>query len=81
MESFTLALNPSPSTVVLDEHQLAATLGMSVHWVRKDRRTKRLLPFYKIGDCVRYNSQRVFEALAAVEEGGAAPIPRNKRGV
>jgi hypothetical protein len=43
---------------------------MSVHWVRKDRRTKRLLPFYKLGEAVRYDLERVRQALRATEEGG-----------
>jgi len=43
---------------------------MSVHWVRKDRRTKRILPFYKLGDAVRYDLERVRQALMGTEEGG-----------
>jgi hypothetical protein len=43
---------------------------MSVHWVRKDRRGKRLLPSYKLGDAVRYDPERVRQALRGMEEGG-----------
>lgn len=57
--------------IAVDENQMAAAIGMSVHFLRKDRRTKRLIPFYRIGDCIRYNMDRVLEALAAAEEGGA----------
>lgn len=57
--------------IAVDEHAAAQALGVSVHYLRKDRRTKRLIPFYKIGsDIVRYNLPRVLEALAACEQGG-----------
>lgn len=43
---------------------------MSIHFLRKDRRTKRLIPFHRIGDCVRHGLARVREAPAAAEEVG-----------
>lgn len=58
--------------IAVDEHACAAAIGMSVAWLRKDRRTARLVPFYRLGGSVRYNLSRVREALAAVEEGGTA---------
>jgi hypothetical protein len=54
----------------INEQQVAACIGTSVHWVRKDRRGKRLLPFYKLGDAVRYDPERVRQALRGMEEGG-----------
>ncbi len=60
---------PLPA-IAITEHQVAASIGMSVHWVRKDRRGKRLLPFYKLGDSVRYDPERVRQALRGIEEGG-----------
>ena len=54
----------------ITEYQVAACIGMSVHWVRKDRRGKRLLPFYKLGDAVRYDLERVRQALRGMEDGG-----------
>ena len=54
----------------LNKAQIAKAIGMSPHWVDKDRRTKRLIPFYRIGGSIRYNLQRVEEALAKLEEGG-----------
>lgn len=63
-------------TIAVDEHACAAAIGMSVHWLRKDRRTARLVPFYRMGGAIRYNLQRVRDALSAVEEGGA---PRARR--
>jgi hypothetical protein len=53
-----------------DEHAAAKAIGMSVAWLRKDRRTARRIPYYKLGGCVRYNLDRVRESLAALEEGG-----------
>jgi hypothetical protein len=52
------------------EVEMAAMIGMSPHWLRKDRRTKRLIPFFKLGDAVRYSPPRVFEAMATLEHGG-----------
>ena len=60
---------PLPA-IAITEHQVASCIGMSVHWVRKDRRGKRLLPFYKLGDSVRYDPERVRQALHGIEEGG-----------
>jgi hypothetical protein len=58
--------------IAVDEHTAARALGLSVFFLRKDRRTVRRLPFYKIGACVRYDLGRCREALAALEEGGFA---------
>ena len=57
--------------LALTESELAADLALSLSWLRKDRQTKRLLPFFKIGGAVRYNRDRVLQALARMEEGGA----------
>jgi hypothetical protein len=43
---------------------------MSVHWVRKDRRGKRLLPFFMLGSSVRYDLERVRQSFRGREEGG-----------
>ena len=69
--------------IAVDEVEAAKAIGMSVHFLRKDRRDKRLIPFYRIGDCVRYDLGRVREALAALEEGGThlKPRPRMPKGV
>ena len=57
------------------EHEVAAALGLSVHTLRKDRTAGRRIPFYKIGGSVRYNLDRVREALGALEVGG---VPQRK---
>jgi hypothetical protein len=57
--------------IALTDVQIAAEINASVNWVRKDRSGARYLPFYRIGGLVRYNRQRVLEALAPFEEGGA----------
>lgn len=59
--------------IAVDEFACALAIGMSVGWLRKDRRTARVLPFYKLGDSVRYDLDRVRSALVAkCEEGGAS---------
>ena len=52
------------------EHEIAASIGVSVHWVRKDRLSARRLPFYRLGDRVVYDLDRVREALSTLEVGG-----------
>lgn len=64
--------------IAVSEAQLAKAIGMSVHYLRKDRTDKRLIPFYRIGGSIRYNLDRVRQALAACEEGGAQPKPRKR---
>jgi hypothetical protein len=65
-----------------NEHEIAALLGMSVQFLRKDRRTKQLIPFFRIGDRVWYDERRVIETLASLEQGGDAKRPsRSARGV
>ena len=68
-------MHPAPNTagtrLAVDEKTLAACLGMSVAWLRKDRSGARILPFYRLGSAVRYNIDRVREALDKHAEGGA----------
>ena len=63
---------PNPGTrLAVDEKTLAACLGMSVAWLRKDRSGARIVPFYRLGSSVRYSIDRVREALDKQAEGGA----------
>jgi hypothetical protein len=55
------------------EHEVAEAIGMSVHFVRKDRYTKKRIPFYRVGGRILYNLDRVRAGLAALEEGGPTP--------
>ena len=68
-------MHPAPNTagtrLAVDEKTLAACLGMSVAWLRKDRSGARIVPFYRLGSSVRYNIDRVREALDKRAEGGA----------
>ena len=68
-------MHPAPNTagtrLAVDEKTLAACLGMSVAWLRKDRSGARIVPFYRLGTSVRYNIDRVREALDKRAEGGA----------
>lgn len=65
------APNPAINRLAVDENTLAQSIGMSVAWLRKDRRGARILPFYRLGTAVRYNLDRVREALDKHAEGGA----------
>lgn len=58
--------------LIVDDKTIAELIGMSLHWVRKDRLTKRLLPFFRLGGAVRYDVPTVRSALLARSEGGAA---------
>ena len=64
--------------VAINETRLAEALDMSVHFLRKDRRIKHLIPFYRLGGSIRYNLTSVTNALAAYEEGGQRPQPRKR---
>ena len=68
-------MHPAPNTagtrLAVDEKTLAEALGMSVAWLRKDRSGARTVPFYRLGTSIRYNIDRVREALDKRAEGGA----------
>jgi hypothetical protein len=68
-----------PERIGVTEFVVAEELGISVHTLRKDRVKARRLPFYKIGGAVRYNLERVREALAQLEVGGPKPRPTRRR--
>jgi excisionase family DNA binding protein len=72
-----MATNTAPPSPPLNEYELAAYLRLSVDTLRKDRQQGRRIPFYKIGRTVRYDLQRVREALASMECGGP-PKPRRR---
>ncbi len=61
-----------PLPIAVGEVEAAKAIGMSVFFLRKDRRTKRVIPYLKIGDRVVYCLDRVRAALLAMEEGGPA---------
>ena len=72
--------NTTDARLGIDEYEAAALLGLSVHTLRKDRTTARRIPFFRIGRAIRYNAQRIGEALATMEVGGPAPrAARSKR--
>ena len=58
---------PAARTLV-DETACARALAKSVGWLRKDRLTKRVVPFVRVGASIRYDMARVYATL--VEEGG-----------
>lgn len=57
--------------LIVDERKIAEIVGMSLPWVRKDRRGARLLPFFRLGSAVRYDVPTVLKAMRARSEGGA----------
>lgn len=59
-----------PVPIAVDERVCARSLGVSVGMLRKDRAGSKTIPFYRIGRSIRYDLQRVREALSKVEEGG-----------
>jgi hypothetical protein len=65
--------------ILLDENEMAKRLGVSVSWLQKDRSKtgRKLVPFVKLGQVVRYVPAAVSAALAALQTGGDA-TPRQK---
>lgn len=57
--------------IAVGEIEVARAIGISVHFLRKDRRTNRLIPFSRVGDRCLYNLDRVRAALYDLEEGGS----------
>lgn len=70
---------PQGGRVVCDTKGIAAALDVSESFVRRDRTGKRLLPFFRIGDLIRYDLDRVLAALQASEEGGPRKATRKAR--
>jgi len=57
----------------VDEHTAAEAIGVSVYFLQKDRRTRRLIPYYRLGDRILYDLDRVRATLLTYEEGGVLP--------
>ncbi len=60
----------------VDDVALAPLIGLSVSFLRKDRRGARVIPFMRAGGRIKYDVERVRQALLAREEGGQ---PRRRR--
>lgn len=56
--------------------ELAPLIGLSKDFLRKDRRTHRVIPFIRVKGRILYDLGRVREALLALEEGGQ---PKRRR--
>ena len=63
------------SKLVLDR-EVAPHLGVSRSFLQKDRITKQLIPFYRIGGKVLYDPAQARAALESYRVGG----PSKKRG-
>lgn len=57
--------------ILINEADAAKALGVSVHFLRKDRRTKQRVPFIKLGDSVRYSPSAIAAAMEHLQRGGA----------
>lgn len=64
-----MLLAPAPQRLV-DEFACADVIGMSVDFLRKDRRGKKIVPFIKLNSAVRYDLDAVRAAMRARQEGG-----------
>ena len=58
------------TTGIVTDKTLAKILNLSVPYIRKDRLTKRILPFFAIGRSIRYDVATVRASLLARSEGG-----------
>lgn len=63
------------TTGIVNDVTLAKLLSLSVAYVRKDRLTARILPFFAIGRSIRYDVATVREAMLARMEGGHTGAP------
>ena len=61
----------------VDDEELAGLIGVSIHFLRKDRRSARRIPFVRLGDRILYDVDRVKHAMLEFEEGG--PEPKSTR--
>lgn len=73
--------HPEFAPRLVDERVISQVYSLSLSWLRADRADKRLLPFVRLTGkgprgMIRYDLQRVAEALAQLEEGGSQPKPR-----
>ena len=55
---------PIETNTPLKDKDVAILLRMSLAWVRKDRGTNRLLPFYHVNTRVFYDRDAVLKAFA-----------------
>jgi hypothetical protein len=56
--------------------EIAPLIGLSTSFLRKDRRTHRVIPFVRVRGRILYDLDRVRQALLALEEGGQ---PKRRR--
>ena len=54
------------SRILIDEATMAARLSITERCLR-DWRTRKIVPFYKVGKTVRFNPDAVFDALERYE--------------
>jgi hypothetical protein len=67
----TTPIQLDPEHPLVGEAECAKALGLSVEWLRIDRKKNGTLPYFRLpSGAVRYSLPRAAEALAAYERGG-----------
>jgi hypothetical protein len=73
-----MTTSSASARLFVDDEELAGLIGVSIHFLRKDRRTARRIPVVRLGDRILYDVERVKHAMLELEEGG--PAHRSGRG-
>lgn len=73
-----MALAPPPETQLVNEHQAARYLGLSVKTLRRWRWSGHSPAFYKLGSAVRYSLadlQELVACLASIDDRACFRVP------
>lgn len=57
--------------IAVTEREISQMLNLSLPYLRKDRATKRTIPFFRAGRAIRYCPDTVRAAVQKQMEGGA----------
>jgi hypothetical protein len=52
------------------DHEIAPAIGLSVSFLRKDRRSRQLIPYHRVGDACLYRLDEVLAAIESMRVGG-----------
>jgi hypothetical protein len=62
----------------IDDVALAPQIGLSTSFLRKDRRTARVIPFVRAGGRILYSLEQVRAALLARQVGGSQKVGQTR---
>jgi len=65
-----MQLTEAAAPLFRTDAQIAPLIGLSLSFLRKDRRTQRVIPFVRVKGRILYDLERVRQSLLAREEGG-----------